>query len=74
MAADPPPPRIGQPTGGAPTIDSPSTPPDAAAALAFALQVLGIPADHAQIAHQAGKLPLDEGDILRAAKRFPAVV
>lgn len=42
-----------------------------AAALAFALRVLGLPADPAQIRHQSGKHALGEGDILRAARRFP---
>jgi len=40
-------------------------------ALAFALQLLGIPADSAEILHQSGKQILEEGDLLRAAKRFP---
>jgi subfamily B ATP-binding cassette protein HlyB/CyaB len=43
----------------------------AASALAFALQILGVPADPAQIAHQSGKRELDETDLLRAARRFP---
>jgi subfamily B ATP-binding cassette protein HlyB/CyaB len=41
------------------------------ASLAFALQVLGLPADAAQIQHQSGKAALDEEDILRAARSFP---
>jgi ATP-binding cassette, subfamily B, bacterial HlyB/CyaB len=41
------------------------------ASLAFALQVLGLPADAAQIRHQSGKAALDEADILRAARSFP---
>src|SRR5271168_3616585 len=40
-------------------------------ALAFALQVLGVPADAAEIRHQSGRVKLDEGDVLRAARRFP---
>jgi subfamily B ATP-binding cassette protein HlyB/CyaB len=42
-----------------------------AGALAFALQVLGLPADPAQILHQSGRPALEEGDILRAARGFP---
>jgi subfamily B ATP-binding cassette protein HlyB/CyaB len=45
-----------------------------AAALAFALQMLGLPADRAQIAHESGKRMLDETDLLRAARRFPVKV
>ncbi len=48
-----------------PEIDSGSE------ALTFALKVLGIPADAAEIRHQSGKAKLDEGDVLRAARRFP---
>ncbi len=42
-----------------------------ASALAFALQVLGLPADAAAIKHQAGTEKLQEADLLRAALRFP---
>ena len=42
-----------------------------AAALAFALQMLGLPADPAEITHQSGKRMLDETDLLRAVRRFP---
>ncbi len=42
-----------------------------AAAFAFLLQLLGVPADPAEILHQSGKPTLDEADILRQAKRFP---
>jgi ATP-binding cassette, subfamily B, bacterial HlyB/CyaB len=53
-------------------IDTPQTRPDAgAAALAFALQMLGVPADPAEITHQSGKRILDEADLLRATRRFP---
>jgi len=58
-------------------MDSEAAPPpgsnsDAgAAALAFALNVVGLPADPAQILHQSGKPALDEADLLRAARRFP---
>src|SRR5882672_8642348 len=42
-----------------------------AEALAFALQVLSVPADAAEISHHGGKPSLDERDLLRATKRFP---
>ena len=42
-----------------------------AGALAFLLQLLGLPADAAQILHQSGKASLGEADVLRAAKHFP---
>ncbi len=42
-----------------------------AAAFAFLLQLLGVPADAAEILHQSGKAALDEADLLRAAKRYP---
>ncbi|HEY5071331.1 MAG TPA: type I secretion system permease/ATPase [Caulobacteraceae bacterium] len=42
-----------------------------AAALAFLLQLLGVPADPAEILHYSGKANLDEADVLRAARRFP---
>ncbi len=42
-----------------------------AAALAFALNVLGLPAEAAEITHQSGKVSLDAADLLRAARRFP---
>jgi ATP-binding cassette, subfamily B, bacterial HlyB/CyaB len=42
-----------------------------AKALAFALQILGLPAEPAELAHQSGKRELDETDLLRAARRFP---
>ena len=42
-----------------------------AAALAFALQFMGVPADAAEIAHQSGKPAMDEDDLLRATRRFP---
>ncbi|MBA3811728.1 MAG: type I secretion system permease/ATPase [Caulobacteraceae bacterium] len=42
-----------------------------AAAFAFLLQLLGVPADAAEILHQSGKPALDEADLLRAAKRYP---
>jgi subfamily B ATP-binding cassette protein HlyB/CyaB len=42
-----------------------------AAALAFLLQLLGVPADPAEILHQSGKASLEEADVLRSVKRFP---
>ena len=44
------------------------------AALAFILQLLGVPADPAEILHQSGKARLDETDLLRACRRFPVKV
>ena len=42
-----------------------------AEALAFALRVLSVPADAAEISHHSGKPSLNENDVLRATKRFP---
>ena len=42
-----------------------------AISLAFVLQLLGLPADPAQILHQSGKTRLNDDDLLRAARRFP---
>src|SRR5689334_4928964 len=42
-----------------------------AGALAFALKLLGVPADAAEICHQSGKTQLGEVELLRAARRFP---
>ena len=42
-----------------------------ASALAFIVQLLGVPADAAEILHQSGKATLDEADLLRAVRRFP---
>ena len=42
-----------------------------ASALAFILQVLGLPANAAELVHQSGKATLDAGDLLRLARRFP---
>jgi subfamily B ATP-binding cassette protein HlyB/CyaB len=42
-----------------------------AGALAFILQLLGLPANADEILHQSGKAALDENDILRAARRYP---
>jgi subfamily B ATP-binding cassette protein HlyB/CyaB len=56
---------------GATTQESAGPIDAGSASLAFALQVLGLPADAAQIQHQSGKAALDEEDILRAARSFP---
>jgi subfamily B ATP-binding cassette protein HlyB/CyaB len=42
-----------------------------AAAFAFLLQLLGVPADAAEILHHSGRATLDEAEILREAKRYP---
>ncbi len=42
-----------------------------AAALAFLMQLIGLPADAAELLHQSGRATLDEAEILRAARRFP---
>jgi ATP-binding cassette, subfamily B, bacterial HlyB/CyaB len=42
-----------------------------AASLAFILQLLGVPANSAEILHQIGKVRLDQNDLLRIARRFP---
>ncbi|HEV2365477.1 MAG TPA: type I secretion system permease/ATPase [Caulobacteraceae bacterium] len=42
-----------------------------AASLAFILQLLGLPADAAELLHRAGRSSLDENAILRLAKGFP---
>ena len=46
----------------------------AAGALAFILQVLGLPANPAELLHLSGKSNLDETDLLRVARRFPVKV
>jgi subfamily B ATP-binding cassette protein HlyB/CyaB len=52
--------------------DSAPTPIDTgAAALAFALQVVGLPADPSEILHRSGRTSLNESDLLRAARQFP---
>jgi subfamily B ATP-binding cassette protein HlyB/CyaB len=43
----------------------------AAAALAFVLQLLGLPANAAELQHQTGAARLDEPDLLRLARQFP---
>jgi subfamily B ATP-binding cassette protein HlyB/CyaB len=43
----------------------------AAAALAFVLQLIGLPANPAEILHQSGRAHLDEADLLRIARRQP---
>ena len=42
-----------------------------ASALAFILQVLGLPANAAELAHVSGKAALEADDLLRLARRFP---
>jgi len=42
-----------------------------AAAFALMLQLLGLPADPAEILHRSGKAAMTETDMLRASKRFP---
>ena len=42
-----------------------------AISFAFILQLLGVPANPAEILHQSGLVSLDEDAMLRAAKRFP---
>ncbi len=66
----------GQPEDAANDADSPVLPADTgAAALVFALKVLGLAADADQIRHQLGIVrPLTESDLLLAAKRFPVKV
>ena len=55
--------------------ESEAAPPAAgdegATALAFILQLIGLPADAAQILHQSGKSHLTDVDILRIARGFP---
>ncbi|WP_174291054.1 ABC transporter transmembrane domain-containing protein [Sphingomonas bacterium] len=43
----------------------------AAAALAFLMRLLGIPAEAAELLHQSGKPSLDENDLIRASRQFP---
>ena len=58
--------------GGDRPVASPAAPLDGGAvALTLLLQVLGLPADAAEILHAAGAKRLNEADILRAARRFP---
>jgi subfamily B ATP-binding cassette protein HlyB/CyaB len=57
------------------TIPPPPAPVDpGAAALAFILQLLGLPANAAELLHQSGKPRLDETDLLRLARRYPVKV
>jgi subfamily B ATP-binding cassette protein HlyB/CyaB len=42
-----------------------------AAALAFLLQLIGLPAEAAELQHQAGRTRLEADDLLRIARRFP---
>jgi subfamily B ATP-binding cassette protein HlyB/CyaB len=45
-----------------------------AAALAFILQLLGLPANAAELVHQSGRTRLDETDLMRIARRFPVKI
>jgi subfamily B ATP-binding cassette protein HlyB/CyaB len=57
------------------TRDGTGAPTDpAAAALALGLQVIGLPANAAEIIHQSGKSRLDQNDLLRYAKKMPVKV
>jgi subfamily B ATP-binding cassette protein HlyB/CyaB len=42
-----------------------------AVCLAFVLQLVGLPANAAELVHQSGKVRLDDADLLRLARRFP---
>jgi subfamily B ATP-binding cassette protein HlyB/CyaB len=57
--------KAAEAAGGANALDP------GAAAFAFLIQLLGLPADASEILHQSGKTALDEADLLRLAKRFP---
>jgi subfamily B ATP-binding cassette protein HlyB/CyaB len=46
----------------------------AAAALAMGLQLIGLPANPADIIHQSGKSRLDESDLIRYARKLPVKV
>src|ERR1700684_4378701 len=43
----------------------------AAAALAFVLQLLGLPVNASELLHQTGTAQLEESDLLRLARKFP---
>src|SRR6516162_2443676 len=45
-----------------------------AAALAFILQLLGLPANAAELVHQSGRTRLDETDLMRIGRRFPVKI
>jgi subfamily B ATP-binding cassette protein HlyB/CyaB len=51
--------------------DNPTAIDSGARALAIVLQVLGLPVDPVELAHQSGKRELNETDLLRMARRFP---
>ena len=46
----------------------------AAAAFSFALQILGLPANPAEIVHQSGKNRLDQTDLIRFSRKLPVKV
>jgi subfamily B ATP-binding cassette protein HlyB/CyaB len=53
-------------------LNEPGPPLDtAAAALAFLMRLIGVPAETAEILHRSGKPALEGEDLLRAARRFP---
>ena len=54
-------------TGG----DNLTAPDPGAGALAFILQLLGLPANAAELLHLSGKAALTEEDMLRLSRRFP---
>ena len=56
------------------TQTTPSSVDEGALALALTLQLLGIPADAADLLHQSGKRAFGERDMLIAAKRFPVKI
>jgi len=60
---------LAPPGAGAAATPPPMDP--GAASFAFLLQLLGVPADPAEILHHSGRPALDEAEILRAAKRYP---
>ena len=51
--------------------ETPAAMDSAAAALAFILQLVGLPADAADILHRSGSARMDDADLLRAARQFP---
>lgn len=58
-------------TGGAATSAAGQVVDPGAAAFALMLQLLGLPANAAEILHQSGRSALDETEMLRAVKRYP---
>jgi subfamily B ATP-binding cassette protein HlyB/CyaB len=58
-------------TGGAGASTAGQVVDPGAAAFALMLQLLGLPANPAEILHQSGRPALDETEMLRAVKRYP---